>query len=93
MPLSFLSGSLMAKVNRMEKTACDRLDSLFMLVEAIVRDLLPSTIRSSISWADTTRSWERPSTYGPRMLCSRTFREKKRPEAKFLICYREKITD
>jgi hypothetical protein len=51
----------MAKVSLMVKTACDLLDSLFMLVEAIVLDLFPSMIRSSISWAETTSSWDRPS--------------------------------
>ena len=61
---------VMLKVRTMVKTACDLLDSVFMLVAATVLDLLPSSIRLAISWASTTATGVRPSTYGPRTLCS-----------------------
>jgi hypothetical protein len=35
-------GSVRVKVSRIVKTACERLDSLFMLVAATVRDLFPT---------------------------------------------------
>ena len=60
----------MLNVRTMVKTACDLLDSVFMLVAATVLDLLPSSIRLAISWASATATGVRPSTYGPRTLCS-----------------------
>ena len=39
---------MMSKVIMMVNTACDLLDSVFMLVAATVLDLLPSAMRSSI---------------------------------------------
>ena len=53
---------VMLKVRTMVKTACDLLDSVFMLVEATVLDLLPSSIRLSISWASATATGVRSST-------------------------------
>ena len=43
------------------KTACDRLLSLFMLVAATVRDLLPSHIRLSMSCQHTHAHMQRCS--------------------------------
>ena len=48
-PLTPLTRSVNVWVRMTVKTACDLEDSLFMLVEATVRLLLPSIIRSSIS--------------------------------------------
>lgn len=61
-------------VNTIENTACDRELSAFIWVAATVRDLFPSDINSSISLNDDTASLDRLSTYGPRTLCSRTFK-------------------
>jgi hypothetical protein len=41
-PVTPDTGSVEVKVRRRVKTAWDRLDSLFMLVAATVRDLLPN---------------------------------------------------
>ena len=49
-PLTPLSMSVNVCVRTTEKTACDLEDSLFMLVEATVRLLFPSVMRSSISF-------------------------------------------
>ena len=59
----------------MENTAWDRELSAFICVAATVRDLLPSDITSLMSMNDVTASFDRPSTYGPRLLCSLTFSE------------------
>jgi hypothetical protein len=40
-PVTPDTGSVEVKVRRRVNTACDRLDSLFILVAATVRDLLP----------------------------------------------------
>ena len=44
-------GSKSVCVRTMEKTACDLELSAFICVHATVRDLFPSDIRLSISWA------------------------------------------
>ena len=61
-------------VSTIENTACDLELSAFVWVAATVRDLFPSDMRSEISLKERTASLERPSTYGPRVLCSLTLR-------------------
>ena len=68
--VSPLALSCLCWVKMMVKTAWDRLELSFMLVAATVLDLLPSSIRLAISWASATATGVRPSTYGPRTLCS-----------------------
>ena len=47
--LTPLAASVSVAVRMIVKTACERLLSLFMFVAATVRDLLPSSIKLSIS--------------------------------------------
>lgn len=46
-----------------------------MLVAAIVLDLFPSAINVETSSAEVTARMESPSTYGPYIECSLTFKD------------------
>uniref|UniRef100_A0A2M3ZUA1 Putative secreted peptide n=1 Tax=Anopheles braziliensis TaxID=58242 RepID=A0A2M3ZUA1_9DIPT len=61
-------------VKKIVNTAWDLELVSFMLVAATVRALLPSSIRSWMSWYEVTASFDKSSTYGPSSGCSRTFR-------------------
>mmetsp|Transcript_17536 Transcript_17536/g.61646 ORF Transcript_17536/g.61646 Transcript_17536/m.61646 type:complete len:237 (+) Transcript_17536:479-1189(+) len=57
---------------RSVKSACERLDSSFICVAAVVRSLLPMKSSCSTSSKHSTGTSSRSSTYAPSVTCSRT---------------------